>query len=401
MTVVRREARRRWAVVAAAVALLCAAPAAVAAWPGRSVRMDPRELRDLVERSAAQPYEGYAESVGTLGLPQLPRLGQVASLLSGNTRLRAWYARRDSWRVDVIDTGQEKAVYRTPETIVTWDYGANQLAVVELGQIGVISYGRDDGDRGRGFTLVVGESSSRLPRGADLMPPDLARRLLDLAEGEPVTAIAGRRIAGIDAAGLRLATDAPQSTIGHIDIWADPGSGLPLQVEFTARNAQRPILVTRFLDVRLGAPSDAVLVPPRPRDGLSVATVSPDDALDVFDPGSVPLPDRVGGLTVWEEPREDPWRRVVRFTPGTAYGEGLTRIAVVTLNRRFGNDVLRAARGWGTPVTPPDAAAVLIAAPLLSVMVVHIHSTNQTYLLAGMVDGVYMQRFGEAVAAAR
>jgi hypothetical protein len=90
---------------------------------------------------------------------------------------------------------------------------------------------------------------------------------------------------------------------------------------------------------------------------------------------------------------------VQRFTPGVAYGEGLTRIAVVTLNRRFGNDVLRSARGWGTPVTLPDAAAVLIAAPLLSVMVVHVHSTNQTYLLAGMVDGVHMQRFGEALAA--
>ena len=40
-------------------------------------------------------------------------------------------------------------------------------------------------------------------------------------------------------------------------------------------------------------------------------------------------------------------------------------------------------------------------APLLSVMVVHIHSENRTYLLAGMVDGVHMQRFGEALAATR
>ena len=116
------------------------------------------------------------------------------------------------------------------------------------------------------FTYVSGESSVRLPRGADLMPPDLARRLLDLAEGDPVTALPGRRVAGVDAAGLRITTDAPQSTIGHIDIWADPDTGLPLQVEITARNAERPILVTRFLDLRM------ILLPPQTQRERQVAS---------------------------------------------------------------------------------------------------------------------------------
>jgi hypothetical protein len=399
VTVVRREARRRWAVVAACVALLCALPVAVAAWPSKNVRLDPSELRDLVQRSANRPYEGYAESVGTLGLPELPRFGQVAALVSGNTRLRAWYAARDRWRVDVVETGQERGVYRTPDELVSWDYGANQLSVVELGRVGVIMYD-GTGPENR-FTYVVGESTARLPRGADLMPPDLARRLLDLAEGDPVTALPGRRVAGVDAAGLRVTTSAPQSTIGHIDIWADPGTGLPLQIEVTARNAERPILVTRFLDLRMATPSAAVLTPPQPRDGLSVANVDAGDTLDIFgrDRDRNTLPDVIGGLTRWEEPDASDQRVVVRFTPGVAYGEGLTRIAVVALNRRLGNDVLRAARGWGTRIDLPDVAAVLIAAPLLSVMIVHIHSENRTFLLAGMVDGVHMQRFGEALAA--
>lgn len=404
MTVVRRDARRRWAVVAACVAVLCALPVAVAAWPSKNVRWDPSELRDLVKRSAGRPYEGYAESVGTLGLPELPRFGQVAALLSGNTRMRAWYASRDRWRVDVVETGQERGVYRTPDQVVSWDYGANQLSVVELGQIGVIMFDSPGSGPENRFTYVVGESSARLPRGADLMPPDLARRLLDLADGDPVTAVDGRRIAGIDAAGLRVTTSAPQSTIGHIDIWADPGTGLPLQIEVTARNAERPILVTRFLDVRMATPPAAVLTPPQPRDGLSVANVDAGDTLDLFGRDRDRLPAVVGGLRQWEEPDAAPpdgsgQRVTYRFTPGVAYGEGLTRIAVVPLNRRLGNDVLRAARGWGTPVTLPDVAAVLIAAPLLSVMVVHIHSENRTFLLAGMVDGVHMQRFGEALAA--
>ena len=406
MSVVRRDARRRWAIVLASVAVLCAVPVAVSAWPAKDLRVDARELRDLIRRSADRPYEGYAESVGTLGLPELPRFGQVAALVSGNTRMRAWYAAKDRWRVDVIETGQERGVYRTPDGIVNWDYGANQLAVVALANVAMVVLNRDDVAMEARYSAVTGESSNRLPRGADLLPPDLARRLLDLAEGDPATPIRGRRIAGVDAAGLRITTSAPQSTIGHIDIWADPRTGLPLQVSVTARNAERPILETRFLDLRLSRPSDAVLTPPEARDGMSATDVDPEDSFNIFDPGYPDLPDTIAGLERWADAEvvtpDGPGERwVIRRELGTAYGNGLTRIAVLPLNRRLGNDVLRNARAWGTEITLPDTAAVLIAAPLISVMVVHKHSRNQTYLLAGMVDGVYMQRFGEALAAAR
>lgn len=405
MTVVRREAYRRWAVVAASVVVLCAAPAAVSAWPRKDIRGDADELRDLMKRSAAQPYEGYAESVGTLGLPELPRFGQVVELVSGSTRMRAWYAARDRWRVDVIGTGQERGTYRTPDGVTNWDYGANQLSHAGLANTGAIVLDPQDGSASR-WTIVTGESQNRLPRGADLMPPDLARRLLDLAEGDPVTTIPGRRIAGVDAAGVRITTSAPQSTVGHIDIWADPKTGVPLQVSLTARNAERPILETRFLDVKLARPSDAVLTPPEWREALSVNNVDPEDSFNIFDPGYPPVPDTIAGLERSTDPytsRTDPEGHLVylRRELGTAFGEGLNRIAVLPLNRRLGNDVLRGARPWGKEITLPDTAAVLLAAPLLSVMVVHIHSRNQTFLLAGLVDGVYMEKFGTALAASR
>jgi hypothetical protein len=405
MSVVRHEAGRRWAMVLASVAVLCAVPVAVSAWPGKDVRVDAHELRSLMKSSAKNQYVGYAESVGTLGLPELPRFGQVADLVSGNTKMRAWYAAKDRWRVDVIDTGQERGTYRTPEGTVNWDYGANQLSQVNLANTGAIVLDRSDGGATR-WTIVTGESANRLPRGADILPPDLARRLLDLAEGDTVTPIPGRRVAGVDAAGLRVTTSAPQSTIGHIDIWADPKTGLPLQVSVTARNAERPILETRFLDIRMARPSDAVLTPPQPREGLSGNSVDPEDSFNIFDPGYPALPETIAGLARSNEAytsRRDEQGELVflRREIGTAYGAGLNRIAVLPLNRRLGNDVLRGARSWGKEVTLPDTAAVLIAAPLLSVMVVHVHSRNQTYLLVGMVDGVYMERFGTALAASR
>jgi hypothetical protein len=173
---------------------------------------------------------------------------------------------------------------------------------VSLANVAMVVVNRDDVELEARYTTITGESPNRLPRGADLLPPDLARRLLDLAEGDPATPVRGRRIAGVDAAGLRITTSAPQSTIGHIDIWADPRSGLPLQVSVTARNAERPILETRFLDLRLARPSDAVLTPPSPRDGMSATTVDPEDSFTVFDPGYPDLPDTIAGLRRWDDP---------------------------------------------------------------------------------------------------
>ena len=134
MTVVRRDARRRWAIMAASVALLCALPVAVAAWPSKNVRLDPSELRELVQRSAGQPYEGYAESVGTLGLPELPRLGQVG-VAAQRQHPDAGLVRRagTGGASTSIDTGSERGVYYADGNVATWDYGANRITVTEAG----------------------------------------------------------------------------------------------------------------------------------------------------------------------------------------------------------------------------------------------------------------------------
>ena len=42
------------------------------------------------------------------------------------------------------------------------------------------------------------------------------------------------------AAGLRMTPADPASTVGRVDIWADPSSGLPLMVEVFGRGSGRP-----------------------------------------------------------------------------------------------------------------------------------------------------------------
>jgi len=79
-------------------------------------------------------------------------------------------------------------------------------------------------------------------------PPALVRTLLDVAAGERFEPLPARRVAGVDAAGLRIVPAGAGTTVDHIDIWADPGSGLPVQAEVTARGGQRPVFVRKRRD---------------------------------------------------------------------------------------------------------------------------------------------------------
>src|SRR5689334_6000252 len=127
VTVVRRTMWRRWSLVGAATAILLSAPAAVAALPVHAPAVPLATLVARMRASATVPYQGYAVSSGTAGLPDLPSLGGVSKLLDGDTELRVWYAGPDNWRVDTVDVGAERDLYQTEANQVIWDYGANQL----------------------------------------------------------------------------------------------------------------------------------------------------------------------------------------------------------------------------------------------------------------------------------
>src|SRR5829696_8093598 len=110
-TALRGERWRRWSTVAAGVAVLLALPAVAGRLPAAESQLDAGTLRERILASAGQPYSGYAESTGQLGLPELSQLDQVAALLSGTTRIRAWFAAPDRWRVDDLTPAGERGTY--------------------------------------------------------------------------------------------------------------------------------------------------------------------------------------------------------------------------------------------------------------------------------------------------
>jgi hypothetical protein len=202
-----------------------------------------------------------------------------------------------------------------------------------------------------------------------------------------VTTLPGKRVAGVSAAGLRITPSDGHTTVGSVDIWADPATGLPLQVEITGRGARRPVLVTRFLEVSLTAPAAAVLVPPAPRPGIGfTATSTPDLVRTLGRWLVVPLPPQVAG-----QPRREP---VTGLSTVAVYGTGLAQFTVVPLPRRIGAEAYGNALKWGIPLVVPGGDGVVISTPLLSVAVVRNTATRRTYLLAGLVDGVLLGQAG-------
>jgi hypothetical protein len=393
VSVVTGQARRRWWVVAGAVALLCLAPIAWAHRPFADPHADPAKLRALILASANQPYQGYAISTGALGLPALPQLGAVAGLLGGATSMRVWYAGPTNWRVATVDTAGESDVYRDADGTGLWDFKT--------------------GD----YTRFAGDLPIRLPWASDLTPPALARRLLKLAAaGDRVTALPARRVAGRVAAGLRLTPhqadthpDLPNvplspavagSTIGWIDIWADPSTGLPLQVDIGGRAAglspsaspsgagqasaspaaATQVLGSRFLDVSLDRPVGADL-DARP-DSPATPSSRPDIVSILNSVARVRLPDELGGS--WHRVVDDDAVRGV-----AAYGSGFGTFVVIPLPGRIGNQALDAMRdGGGVEDIIASRQAYVTTATVLTTLVVQADTPGDfvgAYLLAGFV----------------
>ena len=350
----------------AVAVLLCSIPVALNLRPARAAALDPGVLRERIAASAGRPHQGFAQSSGLLPLPPLPNLEQVVALASGRTEMRVWYAASDRWRVDVIEGSTERGLYRTPAAQYLWDYGDNQL------------------------TRIVGEPAVRLPRPADLTPPDLVRRLLGIAEGDRFTALTGKRVAGIDAAGLRIVPATADTTVDHADVWADPGTALPLQAEVTARGGERPVFVTRFLEVDLTTPDADVLTPPAARPGIGFTVTAAPDILSVVNQrGPARLPERLAGF-----PRRD----VVGATSvAGVYGTGLARFVVAAVPGRYGWGAYEQVSRFGKDLDVPGADAALIGTGLLTVAVVR---ADRSYLVAGLVQPAVLERVATDLAGA-
>lgn len=286
----------RWSIVVAGIAALLAAPFALRALPVDDAGTDAAALLTQVQEAEDHPYSGYVESQGTLQLPVTDGFTDVGALLGEETRMRVWWRGEDRWRVDKLLTTGEVDLVHDDRGTTRWRYA------------------QDDVQRSP-------DPDIRLPRTADLLPPSVARMLLDDVDAEDVERIEARRVAGIDAPGLRLSPASEQSSIEHVDLWADPDSGVPLRVAVVGKGARTVAFTSEFREFSAATPS-ASSVAFRAPPG---AEVSFDDVLDIADAANqyAPLvpPASLAGLA--KGPQADGAVGV--------YGAGMTRLLAVPL----------------------------------------------------------------------
>jgi hypothetical protein len=356
-----RGVSRRWLLVAAGAAALVGAVPLRDALPVGAGVTEADDLRRRILASSTQPWVGLAESTGRIALPELPALESTTELFTGVTRIRGQVAGPDRWRADELTPIGERDVYRVDGREYVWDFGFDQL------------------------TVLAGTAALRLPRAADLLPPELGRRLLRMAPDDPVTPLPGRRIAGMPAGGLRLSPADPETTVGRVDVWADPDTGLPLHVEVAPKAGPGvPLLISTMQEVALRAPDPAVLVPPRPPGSSRVRAAAADlgGALRVLD---APAP-----------PAQLAGRPRVALTgdelPGVGvYGAGLAGFVLVPVSRGIAGRVLDgAAAAGGVAIGVPRGRAVRIGTPLLSLAVRS--GRGGSVLLVGTVEPEVLER---------
>jgi hypothetical protein len=365
VSVVGRLARRRWSVVLCGIALLCVLPAVRAALPVPGSDISAQALRARILASARLPYQGYAESTVDFGLPVLPDLQGVSRLFDRTTDQEVWYLSPGHWRADGLSAVGESDVYQVCRVTYLWDYTDNLL------------------------TRIVGAQPVRLPRSPDLLPPALARRLLGLASpADHISRLPSLRVAGVDAAGLRLVPADPATTIGAIDIWADPADGLPVEVRIMARGVSRPVLVASFLELSQRRPAFATVIP-HPSPGVDVVTARLSSLNGVLngdgdgDRDGDPFPASLGGLGRIQ-------------TPGglagvAAYGTGFSRLVLLPLPGTAGSQAVSAASRVAAAISLPGGTGLLIRTPLLTVLLATTQRFGRTFLFTGAVTPALLE----------
>jgi hypothetical protein len=339
MGVVRGATAGRWAVALAGTVAIGLLPSAISALPARESGRSPRQIVAAARSSAAIPHEGYVETTGSLGLPDLPRLGEVAALLGGTTHARVWWQSSKAWRVDRVTATGESGLYAWHSTLRTWDFESRRAQT------------------------VIDVSPVRLPRIDDLLPPQAARRILaGLTSADRLTPLPARRVAGRSADGVSIVPAASQSTVGRVDLYVDEATGLPLSLRLYPRGSSNAALSSRFLDVTMARPGRSVLTPRVPPDVRGATVVLPDvaSAVDVYAPFA--LPAQLGPFTR---------TRGLLSLGGTAtYGEGFARFVVLPLPADLGRSAVAAATdGGGLPEQLAGGSAVLVGTPLLNVLI--------------------------------
>jgi hypothetical protein len=340
----------RWLAVILTAAAFIAAPLLLSARPATPSDISAAALAGRVRQSVNVGWSGYAETSGSLQVPDNESFATLAQMLSEKNQLRVWWRNGENWRVDRIRATGETDLFRQQGYTIRWVF-ESQTATFSP------------------------DSKIRLPDASDLLPPTLARWLMQGAHDNELSRLPTRRVAGIDAPGLRLMPDDPATTIARVDMWVESDSGLPLQVELYGVGEQRPVLTTTLHELSLSEPA-AEITDFTPADGVrvnyeqSVDVVAAANAFAPYD-----LPASLAGLN--SRDGEDPGAVGV-------YGRGATTLIALPLRGRVAGPLQRQLSDRGNAQIT-DVGTLAPVGPV-GLLITPYRGRNGAFLLAGTVN---------------
>lgn len=348
----------RWALVAALISVLIALPSVVAAWRTQPDTVSAAELLRKIQNSTNVGYSGYAQSTGGLALPVTTQFTDLVDLVGGTTQMRTWRRSSTDWRVDVVSAVGERDVIRDPDGTWAWDYQAATAVRTEM--------------EGR-------PAAVRLPVAGDVLPTELGHRLLSQATPAEVSRLPVARIAGRDAPGLRLRPAQPQTSIDHVDVWADPTTGLPVRVAIYGAGSATPALMTSFLDLSTTTPA-AHTIAFHPPPGTSIRFQKGPQQADI-----------VSAVDRFSRARPPTTLAGLARSPGFpalgavgVYGRGVTELVAVPLPDRIAGSLRSQLAHTRTAITAPDGSVSVAAGPL-GLLLTTPQGAGRSWLLGGTV----------------
>ncbi len=363
---------------------------AAQATPALPAKTPAQLLAQVGSTTKVPPLTGTVVETTSLGLPQLPRVGNttsLSSLITGSHTLKVYYQNARHFRLAVPQSLSETDVIRDGNTLWVWDSTRNSVTEYTWPK-GALK------DKG-------GHVRAQLPAMPALTPQQAANEVLKaVGKTTTVSVQSNVMVAGEAAYQLVLAPKDDRSLVGKIVIAIDGKYGVPLRLQVFAKKATAPAFQVGFTQISFVTPAPANLqFTPPSGASRTVHNLGEHTSGDVMAPGSAAMPDAgfggygSGWLAVAEIPQSALNEAIAGSGPGGGKG-GQPAPGTQTGMGAIGGDsagVLRAMIAGAKPVHGSWGSGTLLTTSLMSMLI-----TNGDIYIGAVEPSVLYAAVGHA-----
>src|SRR5215469_4375447 len=270
---VKLSRRSRWLVPLTALAVTGGIIAglqipAAEATPALPAKTPAQLLAQIDSTAKLPPMTGTVVETTSLGLPQLPKVGNptsLPSLITGSHTLKVYYDNPQHFRLAVPQSLSETDVIRNGNTLWVWDSTRNAVTEYTWPK-GALKH---DTQR----------AQAQLPAMPALTPQQAADQVLKaVGKTTTVSVQSNVLVAGEPAYQLVLAPKDSRSLVGKVVIAIDGKYGVPLRLQVFAKKATSPAFQVGYTDISFVTPAPANLqFTPPPGAKLTVHNLTRGD----------------------------------------------------------------------------------------------------------------------------